>query len=184
MMWLSCELMSQSEQWRIPGKNCEAGWEQSISAWDHFQGSKVLELEAFWILRCCVALKWPQSLLRLWRSPTTERDLCWYTITVQNVLVRGNAMLNIVWWTISLLFWEKHCVRVALHLAGVFVKGWTSTVASSSVDFAVMVPCCLSSGIHKRMWWGGGYNLCVPHFSYLSTFRVSLSRNGVSPHHT
>lgn len=91
-------------------KNCEAGWAQRVSAWDHFQGSKVLEQEAFWIMRCCVILKWPWSPLRLWRSPETERDLCWYTITVPKMLVSRNAMLNIVWWTTCFLFWEKYCV--------------------------------------------------------------------------
>lgn len=107
-------LVTQSDEWRMLGENCEAGWAQSVSAWDHFQGSTVLEWEALWSLRCCVVLKWPQSPLRLWSSPTTERDLRWYIITVQNVLVRGNAMLNIVWWTTSFFSWERHCGRVGL----------------------------------------------------------------------
>lgn len=62
LMWLSWELLSQSEQWRIPRENCEARWAQSASAWDPLPGSKVLELKALWILRCCVVLIWPQIL--------------------------------------------------------------------------------------------------------------------------
>lgn len=96
MMWLSWELVSQSDEWRIPWENCEAGWAQSAPAWDPLQDSVVLELEALWTLRCCVVLKWPPSPLRWWSSPRTARGLCWYIITVWSVLVRGNAMMKIV----------------------------------------------------------------------------------------
>ena len=54
-----------SWEWRMPRGKPEAGWTRSVLAQDPFLCCKGLELEAFWILRQCVVLKWPRCLLRL-----------------------------------------------------------------------------------------------------------------------
>lgn len=69
-------------------------------------------------------------------------------------------MLNVAWWNISCLFWERSCGRVAFQPA-VLAWWWASIVTSTCIDFAIMVPCFSSGGISKRMWWEGGGNLCV-----------------------